>query len=73
MNNQETYLRKKYLQLVQNFRYLLAKNTEDTNKLNDKYLPKFRKNKFWIKFHITKKLFYLIDNSERLCLLHTKF
>lgn len=53
MNNQETHLRKKYLQLVQNFRYLLAKNTEDTDKLNNKYLPKFRKNRFWIKFHIT--------------------
>lgn len=53
MNNQETHLRKKYLQLVQNFRYLLAKNTEDTDKLNNKYLPKFRKNRFWIKCHIT--------------------
>lgn len=53
MNNQETHLRKKYLQLVQNFRYLLAKNTEDTDKLNNKYLPKFRKNRFWIKFHIS--------------------
>lgn len=60
MSNQETYLRKQYLKLVETFKYQLSKHSIETDKIYNKYLPQIRKNKYWIKFHLSSIIIPLI-------------